>query len=99
ALHGVKASLETPIEAFPDVTNIQVTVIAQMSGLAPEEIERQVTVPIERELNGTPGMLLMRSESLFGLSLVSLTFDDAADAFRSRAIVTERLASAELAPS
>ena len=72
AAYGVKAYLDLPVEAYPDVTNVQVQVIAQLPGLAPEEIERQVTVPIERVLNGTPGHDLMRSESLFGLSLVTL---------------------------
>src|SRR5436190_23146630 len=96
AAYGVKAYLDLPVEAFPDVTNLQVQVIAQLPGLAPEEIERQVTVPIERVLNGTPQMVLMRSESLFGLSLVTLTFDDDVDSFRSRAIVNERLAEADL---
>lgn len=95
-LYGVKAYLDTPVEAFPDVTNLQVNVIAQFPGLAPEEIERQVTVPIERVLNGTPMMMQMRSESLFGLSLISLTFDDAADPFKARTVVSERLASADL---
>jgi len=97
AAYGVKTYLELPVEAFPDVTNLQVQVIAQLPGLAPEEIERQVTVPIERALNGTPQMVLMRSESLFGLSLVTLTFDDDADPFRSRAIVTEKMQAADLA--
>jgi cobalt-zinc-cadmium resistance protein CzcA len=96
AAYGVRAYLQTPVEAFPDVTNLQVQVIAQLPGLAPEEIERQVTVPIERELNGTPGMLMMRSESLFGLSLVSLTFDDGEDSFRARTVVNERIQGAEL---
>jgi cobalt-zinc-cadmium resistance protein CzcA len=96
AAYGVKAYLDLPVEAFPDVTNLQVQVIAQLPGLAPEEIERQVTVPIERVLNGTPGMVLMRSESLFGLSLVTLTFDDDADPFRSRAIVNEKMQEADL---
>src|SRR5215510_2309683 len=96
AAYGVKTYLELPVEAFPDVTNLQVQVIAQLPGLAPEEIERQVTVPIERVLNGTQQMVLMRSESLFGLSLVTLTFDDDADPFRSRAIVTERMQTADL---
>src|ERR1043166_9845943 len=54
AAFGVHAYLNTPIEAFPDVTNAQVTVIAQMPGYAPEEIERSITVPLERVLNGTP---------------------------------------------
>jgi len=96
AAYGINAYLSLPIEAYPDVSNVQVVVIAQLAGQAPEEIERQVTVPIERVLNGTPGSILMRSESLFGLSLVTLTFDDDADSFKSRAIVNERLAEADL---
>src|SRR5215467_12002257 len=93
---GVRAYVATPIEAYPDVTNAQVTVIAQMPGYAPEEIERQVTVPLERVLNGTPGVTLMRSESLFGLSLITLIFDDNADSFASRLLVSQRLAGADL---
>jgi cobalt-zinc-cadmium resistance protein CzcA len=96
AAYGVRALLATPIEAYPDVTNVQVNVIAQMPGLAPEEIERQVSVPLERALNGTPGMILMRSESLFGLTLLFLTFDDDADTFRARSLVAERVRSATL---
>ena len=96
AAWGIHAYLGTSIEAFPDVTNIQVNVIAQMPGQAPEEIERQVTVPLERVLNGTPGMIAMRSESLFGLSLVWLVFADDADGFRSRNLVIERLTEADL---
>lgn len=94
--YGITAYLRTPIEAFPDVTNLQVNVIAQLPGLAPPEIERQVTVPLERALNGTPGLVRMRSESLFGLSLVYLTFQDGADSFRSRMLVAERIATADL---
>src|SRR5205809_327803 len=93
---GVRAYLNTPIEAFPDVTNAQVTVIAQMPGYAPEEVERSVTVPLERVLNGTPRVMQLRSESLFGLSLVTLTFDDDADPFVSRMHVAQRMASADL---
>ncbi|HSR98493.1 MAG TPA: CusA/CzcA family heavy metal efflux RND transporter, partial [Kofleriaceae bacterium] len=99
---------DTPIEAFPDVTNYQVNVITKAPGLAPEEVEKQITLPLERALNGTPGMISMRSESLFGLSLIYQTFDDDVDAFKARALVTERVtaaasdlppgASAELAP-
>lgn len=96
AAYGVNAYLALPVEAYPDVSNVQVVVIAQLPGQAPEEIERQVTVPIERVLNGMPGSLLMRSESLFGLSLVTLTFEDDADSFKSRALVNERLTEADL---
>jgi heavy metal efflux system protein len=96
AAYGIKAYIDTPIEAYPDVTNYQVNVIAQLPGLAPEEIERQVTAPLERELNGTPEMTLMRSESLFGLSLIYLTFADDADAFKARTRVNERMSRADL---
>jgi cobalt-zinc-cadmium resistance protein CzcA len=96
AAFGVSAYLDTAIEAFPDVTNMQVNVIAQMPGQAPEEIERQVTIPLERALNGTPGMIQMRSESLFGLALVWLTFEDGQDGFRARALVAERFQDADL---
>src|SRR5437868_6334395 len=96
AIWGVRSYLETPIEAFPDVTNAQVTVITQLPGYAPEEIERSITVPLERVLNGTPRMMQLRSESLFGLSLVTLTFDDDADPFTSRMQVAQRMAQADL---
>ncbi|HEY7238735.1 MAG TPA: CusA/CzcA family heavy metal efflux RND transporter [Burkholderiales bacterium] len=96
AAFGIHAYLNTPIEAFPDVTNAQVTVIAQMPGYAPEEIERSITVPLERVLNGTPRVMQLRSESLFGLSLVTLTFDDDADPFISRMQVAQRMAQADL---
>ena len=98
AAFGLRAYFDTPIEAYPDVTNTQVTVITQLPGNAPEEIERRVTVPLERELNGTPGMTLMRSESLFGLSLITLTFADEVNTFAARTIVLQRAASAVLPP-
>jgi cobalt-zinc-cadmium resistance protein CzcA len=98
AAFGLRAYLDTPIEAYPDVTNAQVTVIAQLPGNAPEEIERRVTVPLERELNGTPGMTLMRSESLFGLSLITLTFSDDTASFPARTVVLQRVAAADLPP-
>ncbi|MFO0748364.1 MAG: CusA/CzcA family heavy metal efflux RND transporter [Myxococcota bacterium] len=96
AAYGVTAFLHTSIEAFPDVTNVQVTVIAQLAGYAPEEIERQLTVPLERALNGTPGMIALRSESLYGLSIVTLTFEDGADTFVARSTVAQRAETADL---
>jgi cobalt-zinc-cadmium resistance protein CzcA len=98
AIFGLRAYLDTPIEAYPDVTNAQVTVIAQMPGNAAEEIERQLSVPLERALNGVPGLMRMRSESLFGLSLVVLTFEDGVDTFRARTHVSQRLSQATLPP-
>src|SRR6476660_8298014 len=96
AVYGFRAYSDTPIEAFPDVTNYQINVITKAPGLASEEVEKQVTLPIERALNGTPEVISMRSESLFGLSLVYLTFDDGIDAFRARTRISERLTTAEL---
>ena len=96
ALYGIFAFTRTPIEAFPDVTNLQVNIITTAPGLAPEEVERQVTVPLERALNGVPRMTQMRSESLFGLSLIWIVFDDNADSFVARTRVQERLMTAEL---
>ncbi len=93
---GVHSYMRTPVEAFPDVTNVQVTVIGQVPGLAAEEMERQISVPLERALNGTPGMIGMRSESQFGLSLVTLVFDDSADSFRSRVLIQERISAADV---
>lgn len=98
AAFGLRAYLQTPIEAYPDVTNIQVTVITQLPGNAPEEIERRVTVPLERELNGMPGMTLMRSESLFGLSLITLTFADGVNDFFARTVTLQRASAADLPP-
>src|SRR5689334_18477213 len=96
AAYGVSAYLATPIEAYPDVTNYQINVITKAPGLAPEEVEKQITVPLERSLNGTQDVVQMRSESLFGLSLIYLTFDDDADVFKARARVAERVGDADL---
>src|SRR5258706_2168982 len=98
AAFGLRAYLDTPIEAYPDVTNTQVTVITQLPGNAPEEIERRVTVPRERELNGTRGMTLMRSKSRLALSLTTLTFPDATASFPARTVVLQRVAAADLPP-
>ncbi|HTL32079.1 MAG TPA: efflux RND transporter permease subunit, partial [Kofleriaceae bacterium] len=96
AVYGFTAYQDTPIEAFPDVTNYQVNVITKAPGLASEEVEKQITLPLERELNGTPDVISMRSESLFGLSLIYLTFDDGVDAFKARTRIIERMGNAEL---
>src|SRR6478609_3806022 len=96
AAYGYRAYTDTPIEAFPDVTNYQINVITKAPGLASEEVEKQITLPLERALNGTPEVISMRSESLFGLSLIYLTFDDDTDVFRARTRVSERVATADL---
>ena len=84
------------VEAFPDPTDTQVQVITLFPGQPTEEVERRVSVPLERALNGAPGLMRLRSISLFGLSFVTLTFDDATDAYRARQQVSERILEAEL---
>nr|WP_206606470.1 efflux RND transporter permease subunit [Steroidobacter cummioxidans] len=96
AIYGLFAYFDTAIEAYPDVTNVQVGVITQAPGLPPEEIERQITLPLERALNGTPGLQSLRSESYFGLSLVAAVFDDDTRSDFARVQVMQRLMQAEL---
>ena len=96
AVWGAYAYQHLTIEAFPDPTDTQVQVITQYSGQPTEEVERRVSTPIERELNGTPGLVRSRSISLFGLSLVTLTFGDGVDPLIARQQVTERLAGVDL---
>src|SRR5205814_10517988 len=75
AVFGVVTFSKLKIEAFPDVTNVQVMVITLYPGQAAEEIEKQVTIPVERALTGTPTVLIHRSITSFVLLLVILTFD------------------------
>src|SRR5512143_2879680 len=93
---GVFAFRGLTIEAFPDPTDTQVTVITLYPGQPTEEVERQIGLPIERGLNGTPGLVRLRNLSLFGLSYVTLTFADGVDALFARAQVLERLREADL---
>jgi cobalt-zinc-cadmium resistance protein CzcA len=96
AIGGWLAFRELPVEAFPDVTDTQTQVITIFAGHAPEEVERQVTLPIEKALNGTAQLSRMRSVSIFGLSVVTLTFDEGTSDYFARAQVSERLREAEL---
>ncbi|AFK05562.1 heavy metal efflux pump, CzcA family (plasmid) [Emticicia oligotrophica DSM 17448] len=84
------------IEAYPDIADTNVIVVAQFEGRATEEVEQQVTVPIERALQNTPNVLDRRSRTIFGLSVVQLTFQDGTNDYFARQQVMERLASAEL---
>ena len=93
---GVIAFKQLPVEAFPDVTDTQVTVITLFPGRAAEEVEKQVTLPLEVALAGLPNSIRMFSHTQFGLSFIMLTFDDKADAYFARQQVIERLREAEL---
>ena len=96
AVFGCFTLSRLKIEAFPDVTNVQVMVISLYPGQAAEEIEKQVTIPVERALFGVPRVLVQRSITSFGLSQVILTFEDGVDIYFARQQVTERLATAEV---
>jgi cobalt-zinc-cadmium resistance protein CzcA len=84
------------IEAFPDPTDTQVQVVTLYAGQPSEEVERRVSIPLERALNGVPGLFRLRSISLFGLSLVTLTFEDGVDPLVARQQIVERIPGADL---
>ena len=85
-----------PVEAYPDIADNYVTVITQWPGRAAEEVEQQVTIPIEIQMNGIPHLSHLRSESIFGLSFVLLVFDDSSDNDWNRQKVLERLSQVSL---
>ena len=88
---GVRAALHLSVDAFPDVTNVQVQIATEAPGRSPEEIERFVTVPLEIAMTGLPGVVEMRSLNKSGLSIITLVFTDATDVYFARQLVTERL--------
>jgi cobalt-zinc-cadmium resistance protein CzcA len=93
---GVAAFRTLPVEAFPDVTDTQVQVITLFAGRAAEEVEKQVTIPIEIGLSGIPHSVRLFSHTQFGLSFIAVTFDDAVDAYFARQQVLERLRDVDL---
>src|SRR6516225_280326 len=95
---GVIAFHNLPVEAYPDVANTWVQVITQWPGRAAEEMEQQVTIPIEIQMNGIPHLLHLRSVSLAGLSVVNLIFEDDSSNDWDRQKTLERLAQATLPP-
>jgi cobalt-zinc-cadmium resistance protein CzcA len=93
---GLLSLRALPIDAFPDTTPAQVQINASAPALAPEEVERQITMPVEQALAGLPGVQQLWSISKFGLSQVVLIFNDGTDIYFARQLVTERLAAVEL---
>ncbi len=90
---GALSIQTTAIDAFPDVTNVQVEVMCGAQGLAPLEIERFVTYPIETAMRGLPGLVTMRSVTKYGLAVITLVFRDGTDIYFARQLVHERLAA------
>ncbi|HTX25248.1 MAG TPA: CusA/CzcA family heavy metal efflux RND transporter [Steroidobacteraceae bacterium] len=96
AAFGVYAWETLSVEAYPELGDVSAQVTTQMPGLAAEEVEQLITVPLERQINGTPGLLLMRSSSTFGLSLITVLFRDGYDDYWVRQRLLERINQAVL---
>lgn len=88
---GLRSLQTLPIDAFPDVTNVQVQIISEAPGLSPVEVEKLVTFPIEVSMNGLPRLTEVRSISKFGLAVVTIVFEDDVDIYFARQLVLERL--------
>lgn len=88
---GIRATTQLSIDAFPDVTTVQVMVATEAPGRSPEEIERLITIPLEIAMTGLPGLVEMRSLNKSGISLITLVFTDETDVYFARQIVMERL--------
>lgn len=95
-IFGYYSWKQLSIEAYPDIADATSQVVTQVPGLAAEEVEQQITIPIERALNGLPGMHVMRSKSTFGLSIITIVFEDGIEDYWSRQRVQERLSEVEL---
>ncbi|GHU83395.1 cation efflux system protein [Bacteroidia bacterium] len=96
AVVGYYSWSQLAIDAYPDIADTTVQVVTQVPGLAAEEIEQQISIPIERAMNGLPGLNVMRSKNTFGLSTVVLVFDDGIEDYWARQRVTERLTDVDL---
>lgn len=95
-LFGYYSWTQLSIEAYPDIADVTSQVVTQIPGLAAEEVEQQITIPIERALNGLPGVHVMRSKSTFALSMITLVFKDGVNDYFARHRIQERLHDVEL---
>ncbi len=93
---GIYAWRQLAIDAYPDIADVSVGVATQVPGLAVTEIEQQITIPLERELNGIPRLKVMRSKNFFGLSKITLVFEDGTDDYWARQRVLERINDIDL---
>jgi cobalt-zinc-cadmium resistance protein CzcA len=93
---GIYSWHQLPIDAYPDIADVTAQVVTQVPGLAAEEIEQQITIPLERELNGMPGLEIMRSKNMFGISTILLVFKDGTDDYWARQRVQERINGIDL---
>lgn len=98
AILGVWSFRQLKIEAYPDISDTQVVIVTQYPGRATEEVEQQVTIPLERSLNSTPNVIARRSRTIFGLSVIELTFAYGTNDYFARQVVLEKLRDVTLPP-
>ncbi|HWY38388.1 MAG TPA: efflux RND transporter permease subunit, partial [Bacteroidia bacterium] len=96
AFFGYYSWKQLSIEAYPDIADVTSQVVTQVQGLAAEEVEKQITIPLERAINGLPGMHVMRSRSIFGLSLITVVFQDGVEDYWARMRIQERINNVDL---
>ena len=93
-VYGAWLYFETPRDAFPDISPVMVPVFAEAPGMAPEEVERHISIPVENTLSGLPDVTLVKSTSSFGMAVIYVYFADHVDMYFARQLVAERLAAA-----
>ncbi|HEY0134630.1 MAG TPA: efflux RND transporter permease subunit, partial [Nannocystis sp.] len=96
---GIRSATQLPMDAVPDITSVQVQIATAAPALAPVEVEQYISIPVERAMSGLPRVLEIRSLSKYGISLVTVVFEDGTDIYRARQLVGERMSQARSAIS
>src|SRR5687767_12463254 len=95
-VYGTYTAIQLPIDVLPDLNRPRVSIFLEANGMAPEEIETQIALPVETALNGAPGVEVVRSSSAIGIGMVFVEFDWNTDVYRARQLVAEKLQTVNL---